>query len=93
MQRDEIREILKGIFEEETGAALDALPDETKIVEQLGLDSVDVVSMIMRVEQRFRVRIGHAELAEVSTIGSLLDVVLAKVNQPAGADGPSAAAA
>jgi acyl carrier protein len=92
MQRDEIRGILKGIFEEETGETLASLPDETRIVEELGLDSVDVVSLIMRVEQQFRVRISHAELAEMSSIGSLLDLVLAKVNHPAGDEGHSAAA-
>jgi acyl carrier protein len=93
MQRDEIREILKGIFEEETGETLEALPDDMRIVEELGLDSVDVVSLIMRVEQKFRVRISHAELAEMTSIGSLLDLVAAKVNQPAGEDGATSAAA
>ena len=91
MQRDEIRGVLKGIFEEETGETLDSLSDETRIVEELGLDSVDVVSLIMRVEQKFRIRISHAELAEMASIGSLLDLVLAKVNRPAGEDGQSSA--
>jgi acyl carrier protein len=94
MQREEIRGVLKGIFEEETGETLESLSDDTRIVEELGLDSVDVVSLIMRVEQKFRIRISHAELAEMASIGSLLDLVVAKVNRPAGEDGhPTAAAA
>jgi acyl carrier protein len=93
MGREEVRGILKGIFEEETGEILAALPDDMRIVEELGLDSVDVVSLIMRVEQKFRVRISHAELAEMASIGALLDLVQAKVNRPAGEDGQSTAAA
>jgi len=92
MQREEIRGILKAIFEEETGETIDSLPDETRIVEELGLDSVDVVSLIMRVEQQFRVRISHSELAGMATIGSLLDLVQAKVSGTAH-DGHGTAAA
>jgi acyl carrier protein len=92
MQREEIRATLKAIFEEETGEKIDSLPDDTRIVEELGLDSVDVVSLIMRVEQQFRVRISHAELAHMTTAGSLLDIVQAKV-QSGGLDSHSAAAA
>ena len=92
MQREEIRAILKGIFAEETGETLAALPDDMRIVEELGLDSVDVVSLIMRVEQKFRVRISHAELAEMASIGSLLNLVEAKVSAPACEEGHSAAA-
>jgi acyl carrier protein len=93
MQREEVRGILKGIFEQETGETLESLSDDTRIVEELGLDSVDVVSLIMRVEQNFRIRISHAELAEMASIGSLVDLIVAKVNRPAGADGQSTAAA
>ena len=93
MQREEIRASLKAIFEEETGETIDSLPDQTRIVEELGLDSVDVVSLVMRVEQQFRVRISHAELAGMSCIGSLLDLVETKVNNPGQGDKPAAAAA
>jgi acyl carrier protein len=92
MQREEIRTTLKAIFEEETGEKIDALHDNTRIVEELGLDSVDVVSLIMRVEQHFRVRISHTELAHMATVGSLLDLVQAKVTG-GGHDSQSAAAA
>lgn len=90
MQREQIRAILKSLFEEETGQTIDSLSDQTQIVQELGLDSVDVVSLIMRVEQQFRVRIGHAELAGMTSVGSLLDIVQAKVNASQG--GHSAAA-
>ena len=68
MQREQIRGTLKAILEEETGETIDSLPDEARIVEELGLDSVDVVSMVMRVEQKFRVRISHAELAGMTDL-------------------------
>jgi acyl carrier protein len=83
MQRDQIRNVLKGIFEDETGKTLDQLPDDTVMAEEFELDSVDMVSLIMQVESRFRVRMTHAELGEVKNVGSLLDLIEAKISATA----------
>ena len=79
MQRDEIRDILKGIFEDETGKTLDHLHDDSIMAEEFDLDSVDMVSLIMQVESHFRIRMTYVELSEVENIGSLLDVIQSKV--------------
>ena len=95
MNRDQIRSTLKTIIENEIGEVVPNLPDDAKIVEQFGLDSVDVVSLVMHVERHFRVRIAHDELAKVSSVGALLDMIETKTAELGAASGkvpPQAAA-
>jgi acyl carrier protein len=61
------------------------LRDETDLREGLGLDSVDVVGLVMRVERQFRIRLAMEELAEMKQVGQLLDLVLGKLAAREGA--------
>lgn len=91
--RDEIRETLLKLFEAETGDALESLTDDQNLAE-LGLDSVDMVSLIMQLERHFKIRLSHEELASAAQVGQLLEIVQTKVNAPkdASADGQKLAA-
>ena len=81
--RDQIRETLIKLFEAETGEPLTSLTDDQNMAEHLGLDSVDMVSLIMQLERHFKIRLSHEELANASQVGQLLDIVEQKVNAPA----------
>jgi acyl carrier protein len=80
--REAIRETLMELFEAETGEPIGELKDEQNLAEQLGLDSVDMVSLIMQLERRFKIRMSHEELMVAVTVGQLLDLVQSKVNNP-----------
>ena len=54
MNRDDLRGTLSTLLEEEMGEPYE-LDDDREIREGLGLDSVDVVGLVMRVEREFRV--------------------------------------
>ena len=57
-----------------------ALPqDDQDLRETLGLDSVDVVGLVMRIEREFRIRLASEELAQVKRVGDLLDLLDAKI--------------
>ena len=77
--REALRGKLREFLENETGETRPELPDELVLREQLGLDSVDLVSLVMQVECQFRVRLGGDELAQLKTIGDLLDLMQAKL--------------
>jgi acyl carrier protein len=81
--RDEIRATLLKLFEAETGETIEALTDDQNMAESLGLDSVDMVSLIMQLERHFKIRLSHEELAGATEVGKLLDIVQQKVNAPA----------
>ncbi len=92
MERDEIREVLRSIFEDETGETLASLPDDVVLAEDFDLDSVDMVGLIMQVERHFRVRLTYDDLVDVTTAGALINLVQAKVAASATPKGDVAAA-
>lgn len=77
--RAEIRFALIEILEADTGESFAGLADGDNLREGLGLDSVDVVSVISQVERRFHVRMSHEELLTLTTVGSILDMLAAKI--------------
>lgn len=77
--RDTIRRTLVEFLEAETGERAPEMGDAKKLREELGLDSVDVVSVVMQIERHFRIRLAHQELETLTTVGELLDLIQAKV--------------
>ena len=83
MQREELRLTLKAILDGELNEVVPSLDDDLQLHLQLGLDSMDMVSLVMRVEQQLRIRMTHEELVQVETIGELLDLILTRLPEPA----------
>ncbi|MFO0841530.1 MAG: acyl carrier protein [Gemmataceae bacterium] len=77
-----IRSTLVELLEADTGNSYADLKDDDKLRDGLGLDSVDVVSVISQVERRFHVRLSHEELERLVTVGDVLTLLEAKVNAP-----------
>lgn len=85
-------EILAGI-REVAGAHLGyrgELAPEMRLVEDLELDSIRLLTLAVEVENRFRVRLDEADEAAIDTVGDLVAAVGRKL---AAADEPAAAAA
>ncbi len=82
MDREELRKELKEILEDETGKQFASLDDTVELQSGLDLDSLDIVSLVMRIEGRFRIRLTHEELSKVATTGQLIDLVQSKLEQP-----------
>jgi len=78
--RDEIRKILIEIIEADMGENYSHVQDDMQLREQLGLDSVDVVSIVSQIERRFRIRLTHQELEKLATVGDVLTLLEAKLN-------------
>jgi acyl carrier protein len=90
-ERQEVIAKLAEILEADTGASADALrgSEDVNLREGLNIDSVDLVGVIMRVEEFYRIRLAHEELAKVATVRDLVDLIEAKRSATAS---PAAAA-
>ena len=86
--REMIRQTLIELLEADTGEKYPDLDEKTNLREGLGLDSVDVVSIVSQVERRFRIRLTHEELQTLVTVGDVLNLLEAKL-----AAGPESQAA
>jgi acyl carrier protein len=87
--RETIRKTLIELVEADTGEKHANLDDNLNLREGLGLDSVDVVSIVSQIERHFRIRLTHQELETLTTVGDVLNLLQSKV--AAASSEPSAA--
>jgi len=80
--REVIRQTLVEFMEADIGEKFTDLHDDKKLREELGLDSVDVVSIVSQIERHFRIRLSQQELEKLVRVGDLLDLMMAKVSAP-----------
>jgi acyl carrier protein len=76
-----IRRTLIELLEADTGENHSNLEETANLREGLGLDSVDVVSIVSQIERRFHIRLTHQELEKLVTVGDILDLLQAKLNE------------
>lgn len=79
MERSELRQVLLGMLEEEVGEKYEHLEEEQNLREGLGLDSVDLVSLVIHVQRRFKIDIKTEELQTLVKVGDLLDLLQTKL--------------
>ena len=89
MDREAIRQSLLNYLEDDLGETLPAFDDSVNLREGLGLDSVDVVGLVMQVERQLRIRLASEELTQLVTVGDLLDLLQTKVSQAPGTPVPA----
>jgi acyl carrier protein len=86
--RATIRQTLVEVLEADKGEKFPNLAENQNLKEELGLDSLDVVSIVSQIERRFRIRLTHEELQTLVTVGDVLNLLQAKL-----AAGPAESAA
>ena len=79
-----IRSTLVELLEADTGESYRDLKDQDNLREGLGLDSVDVVSIVSQVERKFHIRLTHQELERLVKVGDVLDLLESKLSAPPG---------
>ena len=77
--RETIRQTLIELLEADTGEKYPDLDEAANLREGLGLDSVDVVSIVSQIERRFRIRLTHEELQVLITVGDVLNLLESKL--------------
>ena len=68
-------------MEADTGESYADIDDAKHLRTDLGLDSVDVVSIVSQVERQFRIRLTPQDLEKLTTFGEVLDLLEAKLKE------------
>jgi acyl carrier protein len=79
MDRQELRNTLLDVLEQETWERPTNLADNMKIREGLKLDSVDLLSVMLRVETQLGISLSSRDFEKVVTVGDLLDLIQSKL--------------
>ena len=69
---NDIFEKLKAIAGNDIGIDADKVEPESDIIKELGLDSLDIVDMLMKVEETFGVTIDDSDVVEMKTVADVV---------------------
>jgi acyl carrier protein len=83
MDRKELSKILLELVEDETGDKFTDVEDGTDLRSGFRLDSLDMVSLILKTEVRLGIKIDSSDLNGVTTVGQMLDLLQRKLGEPA----------
>ncbi len=53
----------------------DKVKENSKIIEDLGADSLDVVEMLMALEEEFKITLSDEQAAKLKTVKDIVDVI------------------
>ena len=69
---------VKAIFEEQLGVSQDEMNLDTNFKDDLGVDSLDLYAIVMKMEEEFDVEIPAEELDNVATFEDVLNYLKSK---------------
>lgn len=72
---NDIFEKLKAIAVNQIGIDEDKVKPQSDIIKDLGLDSLDIVDMLMYVEEEFGVSIDDGDVAEMKTVADVVKFI------------------
>jgi acyl carrier protein len=72
---DALKEVLVGRLKVEP----EAIKPEADLFEDLGLDSIDLMTAVMAIEEQFGIEVPDSDLENVKTVGDAIGVLQSKV--------------
>lgn len=74
---DKVRKMLA----EQLNISIDKITPESRVIEDLGADSLDVVEMLMLLEDEFDVTVSDEESLKLRTVADIVKVIEGKIEK------------
>lgn len=81
MKREEVVEKVKQFLIDDFEISEDLLDENKLITTEIGIDSLDMVDIIVRVNEEFGFKLEKTELMEVKTLGDFYDLLMKHVGE------------
>ena len=77
MEQQEIRNVLFEAFQRAKGKQIDlsGIRDDTNLVNDLGLDSLDMIETVWEIEKKFDISIKEDQLKSLATVSEVIKLV------------------
>jgi len=72
-------EKVKKLLAEQLNISVDSITEESRVIEDLGADSLDVVEMLMVLEDEFNVTVSDEESLQLKTVADIVALLDKKV--------------
>ena len=82
MDKEQILEKLGGIFKMvmgENAANLETSSENASLVDDLGLNSVGILSLVIAIEESFGIRFDDVGTSDLKTVGQVVEYIRSKV--------------
>jgi acyl carrier protein len=66
---------IKSVIAEKAGKSVSDIRDDASFIEDLGLDSLDLVDMIMKLEEEFGISIPDEDLDKIRTVKDAINYI------------------
>lgn len=81
MERSEIIEIIKTVISDETEISKEEIQENSLLMRDLELSSMEVLTIIGRLEEEFSVLTNVNELNQITTVGELADYIASVISK------------
>lgn len=79
MENQELFDALKEVLIDRLKVESETIKPEASLFEDLGLDSIDLMTAVMAIEEQFGIEVPDSDLEKVKTVGDAVSVLAAKV--------------
>lgn len=76
---EELKEMMGEYMDEEQKSKMSAITDDTDFVNDLNMDSIDMVDIIIKVENKYGIEIQNEAIPKLNTVGKCLDFIQARI--------------
>lgn len=84
MATQDVADALREIMAARLGLTAEQIVPEARLVEDLGLDSLDAVELAIAVERKFDIEVPEEELTKLKTVADMLALVESRTRQAPG---------
>jgi|UniRef100_A0A7V3VT36 acyl carrier protein len=78
LQSSEVFDEVKKAIANHLGANIDSIKESSKLVDDLGADSLDLVELTMDLEEKFGIKIPDEDISKLTDVKSVVDYILSK---------------
>ena len=75
MSKDQILEKIKEIVSKQLELTVDSIEEESKFIDDLGADSLDIVELVMAFEEEFNVEVPDEGAENIHTVGDAVGML------------------
>jgi acyl carrier protein len=80
MERAEIKHLIMGEIKKVRKDMPDFIPPDDQLMQQWGFESIDMVELIARAEQYFKVEIADSIWKQLTTVNAMSDYIYENIN-------------